>query len=444
MNEAARLGDAIEHRHELAGMLLGLAAGALIGAACVATGGAAIVIAGAAIAGASAGAGVGENLGSWSWTAHSVGEIKDNCSENVFINGQPVALLDSLANCDNHRVPASIVAQGSTNVFINGRPVARKGDRLSCSARIMEGSSNVFIGGGTASYRDINPIIPNWLNYTMMGLGAVGALMSGIGLPAVILGGIAGGIGSIGSGYLAAKEWGEGSDEALAAELAGGFIGGLLGMQAGKSVGMLIVPEEVPTTPTRAFIRNGVPGTLDAIRAQKAEAAKAKALQDAIAEIEQTLLDEDGNIRINPELQKHLSTVDGYTQKTGIKGAHNEEVFLAEVDRIGGEIEGSPEVLGHPAIKLYRYRQPTLNAKDDVVGLKSLPKKKTTYDPNIISDEEMVIVADRAVQSNKENIIKNASEGRTQYNIFDEDTGIEFHAYLDKMSKSFLRNVHPK
>ena len=100
--------------------------------------------------------------------------------------------------------------------------------------------------------------------------------------------------------------------------------------------------------------------------------------------------------------------------------------------------------LGYPVIKLYRYRQPTLNAKDDVVGLKSLPKKKTTYDPNIISDEEMVIVADRAVQSNKENIIKNASEGRTQYNIFDEDTGIEFHAYLDKMSKSFLRNVHPK
>ena len=105
-----------------------------------------------------------------------------------------------------------------------------------------------------------------------------------------------------------------------------------------------------------------------------------------------------------------------------------------------------PKVSGHPAIKQYLYRQPALNAKGDVVGLKSKAQPKTTYDPNLIGDSEIVKAASRAAQSNKKLIIKLIAEEETQYNIIDEVTGIKFRAYLDLDAKtrSFLRNIHPQ
>ena len=103
-----------------------------------------------------------------------------------------------------------------------------------------------------------------------------------------------------------------------------------------------------------------------------------------------------------------------------------------------------PEVLGYPVIKLYRYRQPAFNSKGEVIGLNSNAQPKTTYDPNLISDSEMVRAASRAAQSNKNLIIRSTGEGKTQYDITDDVTGIKFHAYLDTKTRSFLSNIHPQ
>ena len=103
-----------------------------------------------------------------------------------------------------------------------------------------------------------------------------------------------------------------------------------------------------------------------------------------------------------------------------------------------------PKVSGHPAIKQYLYRQPALNAKGEVIGLNSNAQPKTTYDPNLISDSEMVRAASRAAQSNKNLIIRSTGEGKTQYDITDDVTGIKFHAYLDTKTRSFLSNIHPQ
>ncbi len=44
---------------------------------------------------------------------------------------------EDTALCDKENKPPRI-AQGSSNVFINNQPAARKGDKLECSAAIVE------------------------------------------------------------------------------------------------------------------------------------------------------------------------------------------------------------------------------------------------------------------------------------------------------------------
>ncbi|HDX1813151.1 TPA: PAAR domain-containing protein [Escherichia coli] len=58
---------------------------------------------------------------------------------------------EDTALCDKENKPPRI-AQGSSNVFINNQPAARKGDKLECSAAIVEGSPDVFIGGEQVTY----------------------------------------------------------------------------------------------------------------------------------------------------------------------------------------------------------------------------------------------------------------------------------------------------
>ncbi|WP_082806304.1 RHS repeat-associated core domain-containing protein [Kluyvera intermedia] len=72
----------------------------------------------------------------------------------------PEAGMDT-AICSKELKPPRI-AQGSSNVFINNQPAARKGDKLECSAAIVEGSENVFIGGGKVTYLEIQPEFAPW------------------------------------------------------------------------------------------------------------------------------------------------------------------------------------------------------------------------------------------------------------------------------------------
>ncbi|WP_174518552.1 PAAR domain-containing protein, partial [Pseudomonas syringae group genomosp. 3] len=156
MFEAARLHDGIEHTGALGGLL----AGAVIGIAMAVAGAALIVCTaglGAILLGVvlSIGAGAAPAMGE-SWGAARTtpaGDImQTGCSPNVFINGRNAALAtQTTAKCENHPAPI-LIADGSTNVFINGHPAARKGDKVTCGAKIGTGSNNVFIGGGTKRY----------------------------------------------------------------------------------------------------------------------------------------------------------------------------------------------------------------------------------------------------------------------------------------------------
>lgn len=80
------------------------------------------------------------------------GEISGGCSPNVFINGQPAAIVGSITTERDGCCGSSTgnVAVGSSSVFINGRPAARLGDALNPhngSGSISSGSDDVLIGG---------------------------------------------------------------------------------------------------------------------------------------------------------------------------------------------------------------------------------------------------------------------------------------------------------
>ncbi|WP_455809050.1 PAAR domain-containing protein [Pseudomonas koreensis] len=231
MSAAARVNDPIEHTGSLTGLLAGLAIGAIGAALVVGTGGLAAV----AIVGASAatGAGVGQLIGSLSCCNHQTGQIVSG-SSNVYINGEPAARAHAdQAKCDERSSRPQVIAQGSSNVYINGHPAARVGDRTACDAKIVVGSSNVFIGGGTETTDPINPEVPELLERSILlvGLASAVVLASPVIVIAGLVGGIAGGtVGSMGGAQL----FGEGTDGQKLMAFGGALLGGGLGAKGGK------------------------------------------------------------------------------------------------------------------------------------------------------------------------------------------------------------------
>lgn len=231
---AARVDDEIAHTASKGWMIAGLVGGAILGAAAVVvTGGTALVAVSAVAAGACAAGGLGEVLGSMSWAPrHTTGTLKEG-SPNVFINSRKAIRAHlSAGECDEHSGSLQRVAEGSIKVYINNFPASRTGDKLTCSAEISQGSRNVIIGGGKVQTDEISPEIPEWVNWTMLavGAGAVAVLAS----PAIALlstlGSMCGGtIGSYAGGML----FGEGSDGQKWGMLIGSVIGGGAGMKGG-------------------------------------------------------------------------------------------------------------------------------------------------------------------------------------------------------------------
>lgn len=80
------------------------------------------------------------------------GVIESNCSTFVFIDGEPVATVDSITRewdccCAEDK---GVIAEGSSLVFIEGKPVARIGDRVqphNGTAEVITGCDYIVDGG---------------------------------------------------------------------------------------------------------------------------------------------------------------------------------------------------------------------------------------------------------------------------------------------------------
>ncbi|HHA2009088.1 polymorphic toxin type 46 domain-containing protein [Enterobacter quasimori] len=232
--QAARVDDEIAHTASKGWMIAGLVGGAILGAAAVVvTGGTALVAVSAVAAGACAAGGLGELLGSMSWAPrHTTGTLKEG-SPNVFINSRKAIRAHlSAGECDEHSSSLQRVAEGSIKVYINNFPASRTGDKLTCSAEISQGSRNVIIGGSKVQTDEISPEIPEWVNWTMLAVGA--GAMAVLASPAIALLSTLGamGGGTVGS-YAGGMLFGEGSDGQKWGMLIGSVIGGGAGMKGG-------------------------------------------------------------------------------------------------------------------------------------------------------------------------------------------------------------------
>ncbi|MFK3940348.1 PAAR domain-containing protein [Pseudomonas monteilii] len=235
---AARMDDAIEHSSALGGLLAGLAIGAgavLVGIAVVGTGGlGAIALTAMVGAGAATGAEIGQLIGSLSFARRETGKIMSG-SSNVYINDKPAARahLDH-AECSDHSGAPKTLAQGSRSVHINGQPAARVGDLTVCDAKISSGSSNVYVGGETATTDAIDPEVPVLLERAVMGLGLASAFV--LASPILVIAGMAGGIaGGMAGHWVGGEIFGEDSDGQKLMAFGGALLGGGIGVKGGKA-----------------------------------------------------------------------------------------------------------------------------------------------------------------------------------------------------------------
>ncbi|MEQ5177737.1 DUF637 domain-containing protein [Proteus genomosp. 6] len=141
------------------------------------------------------------------------------------------------------------------------------------------------------------------------------------------------------------------------------------------------------------------------------------------------------------ELPKHLATVDKFTQKMGISGGHNANVFYNVVkDKDLKIIKELPtNVRG---ITYIEYKIPAKHPQTGEIthykGNGAQPFKKTIYDPKVFSDQKILELGQKAAA----NGYKNALDKNLQsYDAISE--GITFRVYLDKETK-IITNFHPK
>ena len=275
---AARVGDQVAHTSALSGALMRLAAGALIGAAIIATGGLGAIAIGGALA-VTGGLGIGGQYIGQSMMGPPTGMITIG-SNNVYINNRLAACaVLSFSSCAKEYGLPQPVATGAATVLINGMPVARKDEKIMCSATIIDGSNNVFIGGHSEQKIPMNPEVPVWLSTTMQAMMWGGIIVSTGGIAAsygsfaavgTLIGGFGGGwLGSI-AGRFFADTIGYGETGQRVGEVFGGLLGSFAGsyggFRGGQAMGNRFIPK--PMTPMEGFLRDGIPGRQAVINQQ--------------------------------------------------------------------------------------------------------------------------------------------------------------------------------
>ena len=108
-------------------------------------------------------------------------------------------------------------------------------------------------------------------------------------------------------------------------------------------------------------------------------------------------------LRFNPNIRNHLTSIDGFTQRKGVIGAHTTEAFGKAVSDFGLKITKFEE---HPTVKgIYRvsYRLPAKDRAGNFTGKfkgnGASPFRKTVYDTKVISTEKIILLGREAAQN---------------------------------------------
>lgn len=382
----ARVDDEIAHTASKGWMIAGLVGGAILGAAAVVvTGGTALVAVSAVAAGACAAGGLGELLGSMSWAPrHTTGTLKEG-SPNVFINSRKAIRAHlSAGECDEHSGSLQRVAEGSIKVYINNFPASRIGDKLTCSAEISQGSRNVIIGGSKVQTDEISPEIPEWVNWTMLAVGA--GAMAVLTSPAIALLSTLGamGGGTVGS-YAGGMLFGEGSDGQKWGMLIGSVIGGGAGIKGGARfdawrAGKIPAVRPVEASPLGATALNKPKMSLsEAVGKDLANTWVTKGRQ----------LAEQGDKRLSSLLtDDEVGALYGYTTNEGYPMVNN---------ALRGQTELTPEIQA--------FADHATSALDKLPSYEGLTYRGATLPENVLMENQVgSIVSDPAFMSTDQKV----------------------------------------
>ncbi|WP_047977969.1 PAAR domain-containing protein, partial [Muribacter muris] len=198
---AARVGDEIKHKSQVAGLLGALAGAALSGVPFM-LGPAGIFVGMLLMADDIGSPMVGQKSLSTKvqeGVEDAVQGFIESCfgeekygpivigANTVFINDKQagVAVKPFAVACTRHAPLNQRIAEGSETVFIENFPAARKGDKTECGGVILEGSDNVIIGSGKIAYLEIksefHPLIDVVATIVPPSKAGVKSVLSGLG-----------------------------------------------------------------------------------------------------------------------------------------------------------------------------------------------------------------------------------------------------------------------
>jgi hypothetical protein len=156
-------------------------------------------------------------------------------------------------------------------------------------------------------------------------------------------------------------------------------------------------------------------------------------------------------IEFNPNLQNHLTTVEGVHQQNGILGGHTRQAFYKYVN----DAKVIPEGANHPVNQIKidsEINHPTIPGLSEIrysilkgakkggfeSQYKPIKDPKTVWDSDIIPDSYMIKLAKEASGNGYYSRIANG-----EFVYTSEAGGIYFRTYVDRQT-NIIRNVHPK
>lgn len=142
-------------------------------------------------------------------------------------------------------------------------------------------------------------------------------------------------------------------------------------------------------------------------------------------------------ISFKVDIDTHIARPDGYSQKSGISGAHNSVEFRSEAAARGVKIirEVSTDV---PGVSVISYQVPALDPTGKViVGYKNKVQTKTVYDPAVMSDRKVLVLGQEAAAKGYKDAV---AAGKRIYES--NAGGVSFVVYID--DAGVVKNFHPK
>ena len=144
----------------------------------------------------------------------------------------------------------------------------------------------------------------------------------------------------------------------------------------------------------------------------------------------------DSHINFSPNIKSHIAKVDGFNQKKGVVGGHNQNSFDQIAKEKNLKVVDEKFDPKNPGVKKVTYKIPSYDTTGNVTGYKNANYTKTVYDPEFFSDERIYALGRQASNKITSNDI---ASGKPYFDKISE--GLKFRIYV---RDGKVTNFHPQ